>query len=517
MHFLCRLFVLLVLTVGLGCGGDSPTDPEDSTPPDRVQDLSATSIGPGIVSLHWSTPGDNGSQGRASYYELRAAMFALAEASWDSATVVDAGRPLNAGQADSTTISGLAIGTWFFGVRVADEVPNWSSISNVPSVDVTGAAPPATILDLSVVSVTASSVLLAWTTPATEGSAVYDVRYSTDELTEAAWATAAQAAGEPAPGDAGSAESFLVSGLTPGSAYSFGIKTANQAPNWSELSNTVSATTTGEIRLTTSSRLIGAREPDWSPDGTRIVLSADWVDQFQLRLYLIPAQGGTPTLFSQIGFGRFPSWSPSSDRIAFVSEREGDEGTVFELSTVDANPSAMPQILASHEPLHVEDPAWSPDGTRIAYQVLLQAFPPLREIYVVPVGGGEPELVVGADRNGEAPAWSPDGTKLVVASNAGTSSDLWIVNLDAGGELQLTTSVSNEITPAWSPDGSRIAYSSNEGGDYDIWVVPTSGVDPVRLTTGTDDEYSPIWSSDGTAITFVRSRGSVSDLWTIYP
>ncbi len=108
--------------------------------------------------------------------------------------------------------------------------------------------PPMAVTDLWAASVTDSSVTLIWTAPGDDGdqrtAAQYDIRYSTEEYSGAGWwdtvAVAVAHGRPPAPKVAGSAESLLVRGLMPETTYSFALKTADEVPNWSGLSNVVS-------------------------------------------------------------------------------------------------------------------------------------------------------------------------------------------------------------------------------------------------------------------------------------
>jgi hypothetical protein len=98
----------------------------------------------------------------------------------------------------------------------------------------------------------AGTVTLRWTAPGDDGNSgratAYDLRYSTSPITAANFSQATQVSGEPAPAVAGSAESFIVSGLTNGVTYYFAIKTRDEANNWSTMSNTaVRAATVGVL------------------------------------------------------------------------------------------------------------------------------------------------------------------------------------------------------------------------------------------------------------------------------
>jgi len=127
--------MLLLAGVAPGCDDDtSPTPPQDSTPPGRVADLAATVTRGRGVHLTWTAPGDDGARGRAQTYDLRYAEAPVTEATWDSATSsIDVPEPNEAGASESVVVSGLAKGTWYFALRSADEVPNWSELSNVAS------------------------------------------------------------------------------------------------------------------------------------------------------------------------------------------------------------------------------------------------------------------------------------------------------------------------------------------------------------------------------------------------
>jgi hypothetical protein len=107
--------------------------------------------------------------------------------------------------------------------------------------------PPAAVLNLVAIRPTDSTMTLAWTAPGDDGmtgtAARYDIRYSVSPLTEAVWPSASQVADEPAPGPAGTPDTFVVAGLTPSTYYYFALKTADERDNWSTKSNIASAPT----------------------------------------------------------------------------------------------------------------------------------------------------------------------------------------------------------------------------------------------------------------------------------
>jgi hypothetical protein len=114
--------------------------------------------------------------------------------------------------------------------------------------------PPATVTDLIAINPTSSSIMLTWTAPGDDGRAGtasrYDIRYSQFPLTTEIWPSANQASGEPSPRPAGSADTFVVTGLAPSTLYYFSLKTADEAGNWSGKSIIASAPTTAAARAT---------------------------------------------------------------------------------------------------------------------------------------------------------------------------------------------------------------------------------------------------------------------------
>lgn len=122
---------------------------------------------------------------------------------------------------------------------------NFSAIE-APASDTT---PPAAISDLSTASPTTNSVELSWTAPGDDGNtgtaASYDIRYSVSPITEGNWSAATPVSGEPAPTVAGSNQTLTVSGLDPATNYFFAIKTSDEVPNESSISNIAQATTQG--------------------------------------------------------------------------------------------------------------------------------------------------------------------------------------------------------------------------------------------------------------------------------
>jgi phosphodiesterase/alkaline phosphatase D-like protein len=245
------LFVLALL-IGSCKDDKNPIVPSDTTAPATTASLTAGTVTTTSVQLTWTAPGDDGTTGTASRYDIRYSTSTITVANFALATAVT-GAPIPeiAGTSQSVTVSGLTPSTaYHFAMKTADEVPNWSGLSNdvpattAPAADV---VPPAAVANLATGTVTTTSVQLTWTAPGDDGTTGtagrYDIRYSTSEITAANFASATAVTGAPTPAVAGTSQSVTVSGLAPNTPYYFALKSADEVPNWSGLSNVVPATT----------------------------------------------------------------------------------------------------------------------------------------------------------------------------------------------------------------------------------------------------------------------------------
>ncbi|TPW14366.1 MAG: Ig-like domain-containing protein, partial [bacterium] len=224
----------------------------DTTPPAAIANLALGTWTQSSVLVSWTSPGDDNAVGTAVSYDLRFSTSAITAGNFGSATPV-AGEPAPAvaGTAQSMTISGLAAGTnYFFAIKTSDEVPNVSTVSNVPTgstLVIPDTTPPAAIANLSLGSWTQTSVLASWTSPGDDNAAgtatSFDLRFSTSAITAANFGSATPVAGEPVPAVAGTTQSMTVSGLAAGTSYFFAIKTSDEVPNTSAISNVPTGST----------------------------------------------------------------------------------------------------------------------------------------------------------------------------------------------------------------------------------------------------------------------------------
>jgi len=116
--------------------------------------------------------------------------------------------------------------------------------------------------------------------------------------------------------------------------------------------------------------------------------------------------------------------------------------------------------------------------------------------------------------SGEYPAWSPDGSRIAFASARAGNYDIYVMNADGSAQTQLTTDPAYDMSPAWSPDGTQIAFDTQRdsfppkevgiGPEFEIHIINADGTGDIRLTNNTDEDRFPAWAPN-TKIVFARN------------
>ncbi|MFP5344946.1 MAG: Tol-Pal system beta propeller repeat protein TolB, partial [Gammaproteobacteria bacterium] len=171
-------------------------------------------------------------------------------------------------------------------------------------------------------------------------------------------------------------------------------------------------------------------------------------------------------------------------------------------------------ILTSKQPLL--SPAWSPDGTRLAY---LSFENKRAQIYIQEVASGKRELLASFPGLNGAPAWSPDGTRLALTLSKDGNPEIYVMNLASKILERLTSNPAIDTEAAWSPDGQRIVFTSDRGGKPQLYVMPASGGNAQRITFEGDYNARGRYSPDGKLLAMVHGvrgqyRIAVLDLET---
>jgi len=187
-----------------------------------------------------------------------------------------------------------------------------------------------------------------------------------------------------------------------------------------------------------------------------------------------------------------------ASRIAYITKL----GKRYALQVADADGYNPQTVVSSNEP--IISPAWSPDGTKLAY-VSFEKKKPI--VFVQSLMSGNREMVANYKGNNSAPAWSPDGSKLAIVLTYGANSQIYTIDSNGGNLKQITKSTAIDTEPAFSRDGNWIYFSSDRGGKPQIYRVPVGGGDASRVTFEGAYNVSPRFSPDGKSLVYIRNDG----------
>jgi TolB protein len=229
-----------------------------------------------------------------------------------------------------------------------------------------------------------------------------------------------------------------------------------------------------------------------SPDGTKVLFGARRNNGDSLYTMDIDGSNLRSIVATSVKYG---GWSPDVSKVAYTD----DSGA---LTIVNADGS-NPVIVTSLYPKWNYDPAWSPDGTRIAFYSDLASTTYRTDIYVINTDGTGMTRITTLPGDEDGPDWSPDGTQIAFASRGTNERGIYTVHPDGTGLKRLTTAPDPAYTdwfPDWSPDGKRIVFSSDRanassGDPFALFSVNADGTGLVQLThPGTaQSQYSPTW------------------------
>ncbi len=246
--------------------------------------------------------------------------------------------------------------------------------------------------------------------------------------------------------------------------------------------------------------LASASDPRLSPDGKTVAFVVTRVDRaandYRSAIFLAPADGSSPPRRLTAGEKQdgAPRWSPDGTELAFASNRAGEKKQLYVLPLSGGEARRLTDLKES-----VREPVWSPDGTRLAFSARVPDPLYEEEDEARRAPHRFKRLLFKLDDEG----WTGDRRQ-----------QLFVVAADGSSEpVQLTRGDFESSGPAWSPDGTRIVFSSARDDDWDVklatdlYVVDAGGGEPVKITRTDGDCAAPSWSPDGSQIVYVYTPG----------
>jgi dipeptidyl aminopeptidase/acylaminoacyl peptidase len=294
-------------------------------------------------------------------------------------------------------------------------------------------------------------------------------------------------------------------------------------------------------------------EPRWSPDGAHLAFTSKR-EGGAAQLYVIPVAGGEPKRLTDLKEDvSQAAWSPDGRRLVFVSRVRGkeyeetdekkrpprrikrlrfkldNEGWTFDrpqhLFTVPADGSAEPTHLTSGD-YEDENPAWSPDGSRIAFASARHEdwdTDPIGDIYLVGADGGEPERLTSSDGWCRLPSWSPDGTRIAHQYYPGVFDDprhtqIAVVDVATAERRLLTESLDRNCNPypelrepIWVADS--VLFAAEDGGNTPVYQAPADGSGRPEVVLGGEHTLTGMDIAAGTAVHSMTTPTALSELY----
>jgi len=256
-------------------------------------------------------------------------------------------------------------------------------------------------------------------------------------------------------------------------------------------------------RLTFDSREIGGLA--WVPDGRTLIFSSSRGGR--LELWRISPKGSRkPVRLTVAGDNPVDlAISRQAQRLAY--SHEVGNVSIGRIALKGNHAGETTNFLSSTR--FQGHPKYSPDGQRIAFESNRSGN---EEIWTCNADGTNAvQLTWSGKAWSGSPRWSPDGKKIAFDNNVAGDFDIYVINSQGGKPVRLTNNPANEVKPSWSHDGSWIYFSSKRTGAFEIWKVSATGGEPVQVTR--NGGYTAFESFDGETLYFEKGIGL--GLWAL--
>jgi Tol biopolymer transport system component len=240
-------------------------------------------------------------------------------------------------------------------------------------------------------------------------------------------------------------------------------------------------------------------------ESTGMLLSVDpkiTLPGFDIEVFVMNANGsGQTNVSDDPAWDAYPSWSPDSDRIVFESARD-DTGIVLldlglvidglghEVYVVDADGSNLTNL--SNSPEDDGRPMWSPTADKILFVSYRDGN---AEIYVMNDDGTGQTRLTSNPASDTYASWSPDGKWITFHSDRDGNTEIYKMSETGTSTTRLTTSADWDWGPSWSPDGDAIVFQTSRDGNSEIYRMSPSGAFQERLTNNSSWDIYPLWGT----------------------
>jgi Tol biopolymer transport system component len=268
--------------------------------------------------------------------------------------------------------------------------------------------------------------------------------------------------------------------------------------------------------------------PSWSQDGRHVLFTSTLVSAYgnlRTELFVVSAEGGEAVpLTDSAAHKTGPAWSPDGSRIAFTMLDSYNQGDIYVMAAPDdAGAGSGSPTNLTQDPAHDCCVTWSPDSERILFLSSRNGSGSGLSIGVPGLAALSRQLFIRAGEGGDLTA-AYEVVRPVTTVVPEQPKGIYVIDADGGGLTRLTNGAGREKQASWSPDGKQIAFVSDRDGNDDVYLMTIAdggvadgadagGSELTRLTDSPEDDSHPTWSPDGRCLAFVSHRG---DAWELY-
>ncbi|KRE02954.1 translocation protein TolB [Bosea sp. Root670] len=204
-------------------------------------------------------------------------------------------------------------------------------------------------------------------------------------------------------------------------------------------------------------------------------------------------------IFSKItGLGGF-----FDTRVVFVDESGPKETRRKRLAIMDQD-GANVRYLTNGD-VSVVTPRYSPISQDVAFMSQRQGEQP--RVQVLNIETGQRQIVGNFPDMSSSPRFAPNGQRVVLSLQQGGNANLYAIDIGSRTTQRLTSTAAIDTSPSYAPDGSRIVFESDRGGQQQLYVMPAGGGEGQRISFGQGRYSQPSWSPRGDLIAFTRQGG----------
>jgi len=225
------------------------------------------------------------------------------------------------------------------------------------------------------------------------------------------------------------------------------------------------------------------------------------------QIYLAAPDGTHPRQITAAGHDSDPAFSRDGTRLAWRRFHAGGDPEVADALLADADGSNV--IVIAHGVKGLSHIAWSPDGAFVSFSGSIDKGP--GSGWIAPADGSKPPNAFTTVDGAWDPTWSPDGTKLAIGTNQG----LYVMDRDGGNARRINQGTYTEIgergeIAEWSPDGTRLLFTAFTGDgtldfQQEVYVVGLDGKPETMVSRDAKRGRDAVWSPDGTRIAYMRT------------